>query len=153
MEINDGRMDLPNEEPTGGMRDFIPEGKYAMRVIEMGTVTAQTGTPGMQVRFKIIGGDHNGSEINNNYWLTPAAIGIFQGFLKACGVNYKGKGVNVMSAKGKALRVKIRIRKSDQGNDFSEVHWCEAMEGSQPSGPVEPPGNPIEPPINTEDGW
>lgn len=144
-------VDLPDTEPSTGGSDKIPAGEYKMRVTKIEHYTsAEKETPALRVSFEVIGGEYDGSEIQNPYWLTPAAMGILQGFLKSCGVHYKGKGVNAKSAIGKTVIGKVKVEKGTQGGEFSTIHYVKPVPGSSSATP--PPSDDDVPPEKTEGG-
>lgn len=143
-------VDLPDTEPSIGGSDKIPPGEYKVRVVKIVPTVSNSGTPGHKVSFEVIGGEYDGSELQHSYWLTPAAIGILQGFLKACGVSYKGKGVNTGSAVGKTVIAKVKVEKGDRGGEFSVIHYVKAVPAPQSTAP--PPSDADVPPEKAEGG-
>jgi len=147
MPSNDFYADLPDTEPTGGSRsDLIPAGEYKMQITKVEHfVSPSKDTPGYTYTFKVVGGEYDGSTIQHTYWVTQAAIGILQGFLRSCGVTYKGKGVNVRNAVGKQVLARVKIRKGDKGGEFSEIHYTNPIGGAQPSSTPEPRDEDVPP--------
>lgn len=146
-------VDLPDTEPKTGGSDFVPEGKYLTRVTGMKTVTSKNDTPGIAVRFEIVSGEYDGSQIQNTYWLTDKAVGIFQGFLKACGVTYKGKGVNAQAAMNKTVRIKTIVEKGNDGKEYARVNWCEPNENQGPAAPTVSESEKLDLDPEIDNGW
>lgn len=117
-------FDFGSGEPKG-MPDFVllPPGTYLMRV--SGMTLKSEGTPAVYVHMVVARGKHKDDPFRATYWTTEAAMGIFKGFLKACGVNYKGV-INIKAAGnnpvGKQLIVKVD-QKPDR--DDPEKMWNE----------------------------
>jgi hypothetical protein len=71
--------------------DPVPAGTYICRVTKVDDTETKNdgkmpaGTPGINVEFTVIAGDHEGRKFFNNYWVWPTTLPMLKGFLAATG--------------------------------------------------------------------
>ena len=69
----------------------VSEGVHTAKVKEINTTTTQAGDDALQVIFEVIKGEDKGGRVFETFTLIDKALWKFKAFLKAIGVNHKGK--------------------------------------------------------------
>jgi len=114
---------------TQAAEDFapLPAGEYACHVIAADPFNAKTkGTPGVKIAFKVIEGDHQGRQVWHDCWLTPAALSQSKRDLGKLGVTSLEQLERPLPP-GIRCRVKVTLRKDDEGNEFNRVKRFEVV--------------------------
>lgn len=78
------RVNFDGIEASEGF-ELIPEGTYPARIDSAKETIANTGTVGIEVTLKITEGPYQGRLVWDRLWLTPNAMKIVLGKLRACG--------------------------------------------------------------------
>src|SRR5258708_7534081 len=90
----------------------VPSATYTV-AIEDGKLTAsKTGTPGFQIQYRIIEGEHTGRKVWQTLWLTPAAQPYTLRDLQKFGIKSKAdleKGL----PEGWTARIRVVLRLND----------------------------------------
>jgi hypothetical protein len=137
----------------------LPSGEYVARIIDGTAATAKSGTPGYKLAFQVLEGEHAGRRFWHDVWLTPAAMPMAKRDLGKLGVTSLDQLDNPLPP-GIRCKVKLALRKDDDGNEYNRVRSFEVLgidppeadafaptdteslsSGSEPSSSADPPGN------------
>jgi hypothetical protein len=131
-------FDSTNVEPNAPL-DAVPAGKYACRIGHTEIKENSKGTGRyLQLTLDVTDGDYKGRKLFDrlNLWnANSQASEIAQKTLSAiCHAVGILKVRNHEELRGKAVLVKVTIRKSDEYGEQNDVKGYEALAGQQPSG-------------------
>ena len=119
------------ETEAAGEFDPLPAGEYVARIIGGELTTAKTkGTPGYKLTFRVLEGAHEGRQFWDDIWLTPAALPMAKRDLSKLGVSELDQLEQPLPA-GIRCRVKLALRKDDNGAEFNKVRRFD-VEGIDP---------------------
>jgi hypothetical protein len=108
---------------TEAAEDFapLPSGEYVARIVGAELFTAKTkGTAGYKLAFRVLEGDHQGRQFWHDVWLTPAAMPMAKRDLLKLGVTSLEQLERPLPP-GIRCRVKLALRKDDDGNEYNRV--------------------------------
>lgn len=110
-----------DETPAAAEFEPLPAGEYVARVVagELTTCGANE-TPGYKFRFKVLEGEHKGRQFFHVIWLTSRALPMAKRDLAKIGVT-ELEQLDQPLPPGIRCRVKLSLRRGDNGNEFNEV--------------------------------
>ncbi len=110
----------------------LPPGEYTCHVIAADPFNAKTkGTPGVRIAFKVIEGDHQGRQVWHDCWLTPAALSQSKRDLLKLGID-RLELLERALPPGIRCRVKVTLRKDDDGTEYNRVKRFEVVGIDEP---------------------
>jgi hypothetical protein len=110
----------------------LPSGDFVCRLIAADPFNAKTrGTPGVKLVFRVIEGEHKGRQIWHDCWLTPAALAQTKRDLVKLGVSSLEQLERPLPP-GIRCRVKVVLRKDDDGAEFNRVRRFEVIGIDEP---------------------
>lgn len=105
----------------------LPPGEYVAHVISGELFTSkEKGTPGYKLAFKVCEGEHAGRMFWDDIWLTPAALPMAKRDLGKLGVSALDQLERPLPP-GIRARVKVVVRKGDDGADFNKVRSFDVL--------------------------
>jgi len=108
---NEVIIDFSKEEGGGGgNRIRVKEGDYHVKILKARHDTsAEKGTPGLVVTFRLVGGKHDGKKFEEWFYLTPKSLWRVRKLLEAVGMSVPAKKVRIPTEKlrGKELGVTL----------------------------------------------
>lgn len=106
-----------------GDGDRIPEGRYRVAVETVELDKSKAGNPMINVWFRVVGGEFDGSTLKDRLVLTEKSLFRVVGFLNALGIQVPKKKVNVDFHKtlGKQMEVDVADGEPYNGRVKSEV--------------------------------
>ena len=130
----------------------LPAGAYIARIVSGELFTSKTkGTPGYKLAFCVLEGDHVGRQFWHDTWLTPAAMPMAKRDLGKLGVTAIEQLERPLPP-GIRCRVKLALRKDDDGTEYNQVRSFEVIgidppeedafapnvgDAAEPDGPVD----------------
>lgn len=130
----------------------LPKGEYDCHVVSCDLFNSRSkGTPGVKLAFRIIEGDYAGRKFWDDIWLTPAALPRAKRDLGKLGVTAIEQLERPLPP-GIRCRVKLALRKDDDGNEYNRVRSFEVIgidtpeedafapnagDAAEPDGPVD----------------
>ncbi len=133
---------------TQAAEDFapLPTGEYVARIVGGELFTSKTkGTAGYKLAFRVLEGDHQGRQFWHDVWLTPAALPMAKRDLFKLGVTALEQLERPLPP-GIRCKVKLALRKDDDGAEYSRVRTFEVVGIDPPEvdpfAPVNPPSPP-----------
>ena len=136
---------------TQAAEDFapLPSGEYVARIVGGELFTSKTkGTAGYKLAFRVLEGDHQGRQFWHDVWLTPAALRMAKRDLAKLGVGAL-KQLERPLPPGIRARVKLALRRDDDGTEYNRVRRFEVVGIDPPEADVFAPGDRAEPPPDT----
>jgi len=133
---------------TQAAEDFapLPSGEYVARIVGGELFTSRNkGTAGYKLTFKVLEGDHQGRQFWHDVWLTPAALPMAKRDLGKLGVTAIEQLERPLPP-GIRCRVKLALRRDDDGNDFNKVKTFAVVEIDEPEADAFAPADTPEPP-------
>jgi len=119
---------------TQAAKDFapLPSGEYVARIVG-GELFAskRAGTPGYKFAFRVLEGEHLGRQFWHDIWLTPAALPMAKRDLGKIGVTTLDQ-LEAPLPRGIRCRVKLALRRNDDGNEYNRVRSFEAIGIDEP---------------------
>jgi hypothetical protein len=109
-----------NSTDAAGEFEPLPPGDYLCYAERGELRTAKTGTPGYSLAFKVIDGPHAGRLFWHDLFLTPAALPMAKRDLAKLGIDSPDKLERPLPP-GIRCKVKVALRKDDQGNEANRV--------------------------------
>ena len=119
---------------TEAAEDFVPlpSGEYVARIIAGELFTSRTkGTAGYKLSFRVLEGDHEGRQFWHDVWLTPAALPMAKRDLAKLGVTALEQLERPLP-QGIRCRVKLVLRRDDDGTEFNRVRRLEIVGIDEP---------------------
>jgi hypothetical protein len=114
-----------------------PPGEYNVRILAGELFNAKrNGTPGYKLTLEVSEGDYEGRRLWLDYWLTPAALPMAKRDLAKIGVE-KPEQLEQPIPPGILLKVKVVLRRDDDGNEVNKVTRFECI-GTEPGDAFEP---------------
>lgn len=114
---------------TEAAEDFgpLPTGEYVARIESGELTTGKTkGTPGYKLTFRVLEGDHAGHPFWHDLWLTPAALPWAKRDLGKLGID-RLEQLERPLPPGIRCRVKLALRKDDDGTEYNRVRSFEVI--------------------------
>lgn len=114
---------------TKAADDFapLPSGEYVARIVAGETFESRSnGTPGYKLTFRIIEGDFAGRQFWHDLWFTPAALPMTKRDLAKLGVTSLEQ-LDAPLPHGIRCRVKLALRRDDDGTEFNRVRTFEVL--------------------------
>jgi hypothetical protein len=112
-----------NWDSTQAAEDFapLPPGEYTARVLSGELFTSKrNNTPGYKLTLEVSEGYHEGRRVWLDYWLTPAALPMAKRDLAKIGI-VKPEQLEDPIPAGLLLKVKVVLRRDDDGNELNKV--------------------------------
>jgi hypothetical protein len=126
-------------DSTQAAEDFrpLPPGEYTVRILAGELFTSKrNATPGYKLTCEVTEGDHEGRRLWCDFWLTPAALPMTKRDLAKIGIQRPEQLEQPLPA-GILLRVKLVLRRDDDGNETNKVTRFECA-GVEPGDAFEP---------------
>lgn len=115
----------------------LPPGEYTVRILSGELFTSRrNATPGFKLACEVINGEHEGRRLWLDFWLTPAALPMTKRDLAKIGVE-RPEQMEEPIPPGILLRVKVVLRRDDDGNEVNKVTRFEYV-GIEPGDAFEP---------------
>ena len=124
---------------TAAADDFgpLPPGEYKVRILSGELFTSKrNSTPGYKLTCEVTEGDYEGRRLWLDFWLTPAALPMTKRDLAKIGVE-RPEQLEQPLPPGILLRVKVALRRDDDGNEINKVTRFEYV-GVEPGDAFEP---------------
>ena len=137
---------------TKAAEDFalLPAGEYVARIIAGECFNAKTnGTPGYKLSFRVLEGQHEGRQFWHDVWLTPAALPMAKRDLGKLGVTSLEQ-LELPLPPGIRCKVKLVLRKDDDGTQHNRVRVFEVVGIDAPEGDAFAPDAPDAPDTATD---
>ena len=120
--------------------ELIPGGKYLAIPEDAAFGESNTGSPRVECKFRIKGGDHDGRLVFADLYMTDAAADRTIESLRYCGCRFPDADVTNLKGFGdKEVQVVVEIE-TYNGKQYNKVKWVNAANGG---GRVKP-NNPLE---------
>lgn len=116
------KVDLTDPEITGGSFEPVPDDDYSVTVT--GHEVRGPGESGYEYinfAFTVDEGEFKGRMFWRNLSLSPKALGFLKELCDAAGISYDKNGVDLKSAKGKRLKVRIVTETSEEYGDQNRI--------------------------------
>jgi hypothetical protein len=96
----------------------VPEGQYLAQVVETKeTRSLNKGTPGIEVKFEIVGGPEAGRNLFDTLWVTQKAAGRVKWCLEAAGITVPNGPMTIDPFALQGKRVKLTVRHEQYEKD------------------------------------
>jgi hypothetical protein len=118
----------------------LPAGDYVAHIIDGRLDKSRHGTPEYRLTFQVIEGEHRGRRFWHHIYLTEAAIRMAKRDLGKLGVEALDERLDKPLPPGIRCRVKLALRRDDDGNDSNRVRSFDVIAIDQP------PPSPFAPP-------
>lgn len=112
-------------------RGPIPAGTYEARILSGERFEARSGTPGYKLAFEIRDGEFQGRRVWLDLWLSKAALPYTKAALAKIGVT-RPEQLSEPIPPGIIARVRVALRKSDDGAEFNTVKAFDVLRVEQP---------------------
>jgi hypothetical protein len=112
-----------NWNATAAADDFVPlpPGEYTVRILSGELFSSKrNATPGYKLTCEVTEGDHEGRRLWVDFWLTPAALPMTKRDLAKIGIE-RPEQLEEPIPPGILLRVKVVLRRDDDGNETNKV--------------------------------
>ena len=124
----------------------LPTGTYECHVQAVELFNAQTGTPGVKIRFRVCDGEHAGRMLFHNSWLTPAALPQTKRDCQKLGLDSLAKLETAAVPAGRIrCKVRVALRRDDDGCECNRVRRFDVL------GIDEPEADPFAPTVDAAD--
>ncbi|HWH13294.1 MAG TPA: DUF669 domain-containing protein [Miltoncostaeaceae bacterium] len=127
----------------GGM---VPPGEYRVRVEHAEETTASTGTPGIELQLRVVGGPEDGGLLFDTIWITPRAMPFVRHRLECMGVKIPAGqwSLTPQPLLGRVARVVVRhetytSREGEQKVRPRVAGWEKPAADWPPAAPFEEP--------------
>lgn len=126
-------------DETEAAGDFapLPPGEYTCRVLAGELFSAKKGTPGYKLTFEVAEGEYADRRVWHDLWLTAQALPMSKRDMAKLGVTQLEQLEQPLPA-GILVRLKIALRKDDNGNEHNRVRSFEVI-GIEPGDAFAPP--------------
>jgi hypothetical protein len=131
---NDNQRLAETWEATEAADDYrpLPAGEYEVQVITGEPFNSRTtGTPGYKLTFQVLDGENAGRRLWHELWLTDAAMPMTKRDLNKFGVASYDQ-LNQPLPQGIRCRVKIGLRREDDGTEYNRVRSFEVIAIDEP---------------------
>lgn len=123
---------------------MLPPGEYGCHVSKGELETSRSkGTPGFKLEFVVIDGEHKGRKVWHDAWLTEAAMPQTKRDLGKLGVTSLDQLERPLPP-GILCKVRVVIRKDDDGNEHNRVRSFEVVGIDAPKSDPFAPGSSTE---------
>jgi hypothetical protein len=139
---------------TQAAEDFapLPPGEYVARIVGAELSATKTkGTPSYKLAFRVLEGDFTGRRFWYDVYLTPAALPMAKRDLGKLGVTALEQLERPLPP-GIRCRVKLALRRDDDGNDFNKVKTFAVVGIDEPETDAFAPADTPEPPQDVAGG-
>ncbi len=115
-------------DTTTAAEDFgpLPAGEYVARVASGELFNSKGGKPGYKLAFKVLEGEHVGRHFWLDVWLSEAALPMAKRDLAKLGVTRLDQ-LEAPIPQGIRCRVKLALRKGDDGAEYNRVRSFEVV--------------------------
>ncbi len=146
--LHDGDRDSLSHawSETEAAEDFVPlpTAEYVARIVSGELFTSKSkGTPSYKLAFRVLEGDHQGRQFWHDIWLTQAALPMAKRDLGKLGVTALDQLERPLPP-GIRCKVKLALRKDDDGTEYNRVRSFEVIEIDEPEqdafAPLDAPG-------------
>lgn len=111
----------------------VQAGGYVARIIAGVLFTSRTNnTPGYKLTFEICEGDHVGTRIWHDLWLTPAAMAFTKRDLGKLGVSDIQQLENALPP-GIVCKIRVALRTNDDGSTFNQLRHFDVIRVEAPT--------------------
>ncbi len=124
---------------TKAAEDFVllPAAWYVCHLLTADPFNAEKkGTPGVKLCFKLLEGEYAGRKVFHDCWLTPAALAQTKRDLVKLGITTLEQ-LESPPPQGIRCRVKLVVRKADDGTEYNQVKRFDVL-GYVPPPPPDP---------------
>ena len=104
----------------------LPPGEFVFRILSGELSTSKQGTPGFKMTLEVTEGEFEGRCVWHDFWLTPAALPMTKRDLAKIGVQNLEQLEQPLPP-GILVKLKLALRKDDQGNDHNRVRSFEPI--------------------------
>jgi hypothetical protein len=114
---------------TQAAEDFapLPVGEYIARIVGAELFnTPKKGTAGYKLTFRVLEGEYQNRQFWHDVWLTPASLPMAKRDLGKIGVKSLEQ-LEKPLPRGIRCRVKLVLRKDDEGTEFNHVRMYEVI--------------------------
>lgn len=112
----------------------IAEGKYMCVIHEAKETTSQQGTPGVEVVFRIVGGDFDGRFIWDRIWFTQKAMGMARWKVECTGMVIPAGAWTLEPSALVNRRVEVTVRHEEyDGKTQAKVKGWDPAGNAQPA--------------------
>lgn len=116
------KVDLTDDEISGGGFEVLPDDDYSAKITEYEVRgPGESGYEYINFTFTVDEGEYKGRLLWRNLSLSPKALGFLKELCEAAGIPYDKKGVDLKSAKGKRLKVRVITKTSEEYGDQNEI--------------------------------
>jgi len=98
----------------------LPRGTYRCRLVDGQLVESKTKTPGYQLAFAVVDGEHANRRVWHTCWLTPAALPMSKRDLAKIGITSLDM-LELPLLQGLICEVKVIVRADDDGTERNRV--------------------------------
>jgi hypothetical protein len=119
----------------------IPAGEYVARIVSGELETSRQGTPGFKLTYEICEGEFTGRRLWLDLWLTEAALPMTKRDLAKIGIS-RPEQLEQPMPPGIVCKLKIALRKDDDGTERNRVSRFELLRVEQPTVNPFAPGEP-----------
>lgn len=129
---------------AAGDYDVLPKGNYVADIVKGDAIESRTkGTPGYRLTFEVADGDHTGSRFWHECWVTERALSRTKRDLAKLGVTDLKQLEQPLPAVFRC-KVKLAIRRDDDGNENNRVRRFDVVEVIKPQpDPFAPASEPM----------
>lgn len=106
--------------------DPLPTGTYEARVVSGELINSKSGTPGFEMKFRVLEGEFKDRLFWTTLWLTPAALPMAKRDLAKLGVTALEQLERPIPP-GIRVRLKVALRKDDNGAEYNRVKAFEVL--------------------------
>jgi hypothetical protein len=120
----------------------LPNGEYVAQLVGGSACLSTIGTPGYELRFRVLEGPHAGRRVWHRLWLTPNAMPLAKRDLNKFGITNLDQ-LDRPLPQGYRCKLKVALRREDDGREYNRVRSFEVL-GIEP-----PERDPFAPPEMT----
>ncbi|TWT70958.1 hypothetical protein [Crateriforma conspicua] len=126
---------------AAGDDDVLPKGEYVADIVKGDAIASRSkGTPGYRLTFEVAEGEHTGGRFWHECWFTEAAMRRTKRDLEKLGVTDLDQLERPLPAVFRC-RVKLAIRRDDDGNEGNRVRRFDVVEVIKPEPDTFAPGD------------
>ena len=117
-----GKIKVDLSDVSGGSFEPLPDDDYGVKITDYEVRgPGESGFEYINFTFTVDEGEYKGRLLWRNLSLSPKALGFLKELCEAAGILYDKKGVDLKSAKGKRLKVRVITETSDEYGDQNRV--------------------------------
>lgn len=122
----------------------VPEGDYRVIIDQSKETTASTGTAGIELAMRIVGGESDGRFVWDRIWFTDKAMGIARWKLECAGVPIPQGAFNLEPSALVGRPVVVTVKHEEyEGKTHARVKGWESAGPAAASGPTSTPDDDI----------